>query len=85
LGYGQFAPNRDMFDLNQFNPLLTERDLEIRPDAGVEATKIAAPNLIRLAEEGTRFTDYASSPLRSLRADKRRLFSAEIRPDRPTR
>jgi uncharacterized sulfatase len=65
LGYGQFAPNGDMFDLNQLNPIVSERDLkEIRPEAAVEATKIAAPNLTRLAAEGTRFTDgYVACPL----------------------
>src|SRR5579864_8833863 len=65
LGYGQFAPNGDMFDLNQLNPIVSERDLkEIRPEAAVEATKIAAPNLARLAAEGTRFTDaYVACPL----------------------
>ncbi len=65
LGYGQFAPNGDMFDLNQLNPIVSERDLkEIKPEAAVEATRIAAPNLTRLASEGTRFTDaYVACPL----------------------
>ena len=65
LGYGQFSPNRDMFDLEQLNPTVAERDLkEITAEAAVEATKIAAPNLTRLAAEGTRFTDaYVACPL----------------------
>ncbi len=65
LGYGQFSPNRDMFDLEQLNPMVAERDLkEITAEAAVEATKIAAPNLTRLAAEGTRFTDaYVACPL----------------------
>ena len=65
LGYGQFSPNRDMFDIEQLNPIVAERDLkEITADAAIEATRIAAPNLARLAAEGTRFTDaYVTSPL----------------------
>lgn len=65
LGYGQFSPNRDMFDMEELNPLVAERDLkEISAEAAVEATKIAAPNLSRLAAEGTRFTDaYVACPL----------------------
>ena len=65
LGYGQFSPNRDMFDIEEFNPMVSERDLkEIGAEAAIEATKIAAPNLSRLAAEGTRFTDaYVACPL----------------------
>src|SRR5579864_8670784 len=65
LGYGQFSPNRDMFDIEQLNPIVAERDLkEITAEAAVEATKIAAPNLTQLAREGTRFTDaYVACPL----------------------
>ena len=65
LGYGQFSPNRDMFDIEQLNPIVAERDLkEITADAAVEATRVAAPNLTRLAAEGTRFTDaYVACPL----------------------
>ena len=65
LGYGQFSPNRDMFDLEQLNPMVAERDLkEITAEAAIAATRIAAPNLTRLASEGTRFTDaYVACPL----------------------
>ena len=65
LGYGQFSPNRDMFDIEQFNPIVSERDLkEIGAEAAIEATRIAAPSLSRLASEGTRFTDaYVACPL----------------------
>ena len=65
LGYGQFGPNSDMYDLNQLNPVVRDRDVkEIRPEAAVEAAKAAAPNLTRLATEGTRFTDaYVACPL----------------------
>jgi uncharacterized sulfatase len=65
LGYGQFGPNSDMFDVEQINPLVLDRDKqEIRPEAAVEAAKAAAPNLARLATEGTRFTDaYVACPL----------------------
>jgi uncharacterized sulfatase len=65
LGYGQFSPNRDMFDLEQLNPIVAERDLkEITAEAAVEATRIAAPNFTRLAAEGARFTDaYVACPL----------------------
>ena len=61
----RFSPNRDMFDVEQLNPLVAERDLkEITAEAAIEATKIAAPNLTRLATEGTRFTDaYVACPL----------------------
>jgi uncharacterized sulfatase len=65
LGYGQFGPNRDMFDLEQFNPIVADRDRkEIRPEAAVDAAKLATANLSRLASEGTRFTDaYVACPL----------------------
>jgi uncharacterized sulfatase len=65
MGYGQFSPNRDMFDVEQLNPIVAERDLkEVTAEAAIEATKIAAPNLTRLANEGTRFTDaYVACPL----------------------
>src|SRR5689334_20888685 len=65
LGYGQFGPNSDMFDLQQLNPLVADRDKqEIRPEAAVEAAKSASTNLTRLASEGTRFTDaYVACPL----------------------
>src|SRR5260221_4200542 len=58
LGYGQFGPNSDMFDLEQLNPLIRDRDVkEIRPQAALDAAKSATTNLARLATEGTRFTD----------------------------
>jgi uncharacterized sulfatase len=65
LGYGQFGPNSDMFDLEQLNPLVADRDKkEIRAEAAVDAAKAAVPNLTRLATEGTRFTDaYVACPL----------------------
>src|SRR5262249_11658294 len=65
LGYGQFGPNSDMFDLEQLNPFVLDRDKqEVRPEAAAEAAKRAAPNLTRLAAEGTRFTDaYVACPL----------------------
>jgi uncharacterized sulfatase len=65
LGYGQFGPNSDMFDLEQLNPFVLERDIkEVRPEAALEAAKTAAPNLNRLTKEGTRFTDaYVACPL----------------------
>jgi uncharacterized sulfatase len=65
LGYGQFGPNRDMFDIEQINPFVLDRDKqEVRPEAALEAAKNAAPNLTRLATEGTRFTDaYVACPL----------------------
>jgi uncharacterized sulfatase len=65
LGYGQFGPNSDMFDVEQMNPSVLDRDKqEIRPEVAIEAAKSAAPNLTRLASEGTRFTDaYVACPL----------------------
>jgi uncharacterized sulfatase len=65
LGYGQFGPNADMFDVEQLNPIVADRDeKEITPAAALEAVKIASPNLTRLASEGTRFTDaYVACPL----------------------
>ena len=65
LGYGQFGPNSDMFDLEQLNPIVADRDKkEITPAAALEAVKTASPNLTRLAAEGTRFTDaYVACPL----------------------
>jgi uncharacterized sulfatase len=65
LGYGQFAPNADQFDLEQLNPIVADRDKkEITPQAALEAVKSASPNLTRLAAEGTRFTDaYVACPL----------------------
>jgi uncharacterized sulfatase len=65
LGYGQFGPNSDMFDLQQLNPMVADRDkAEIKPEAAVEAAKMASTNLTRLATEGTRFTDaYVACPL----------------------
>jgi uncharacterized sulfatase len=65
LGYGQFGPNSDMFDVEQLNPIVAERDeKEITPAAALEAVKTASPNLTRLASEGTRFTDaYVACPL----------------------
>ena len=65
LGYGQFGPNSDMFDLEQLNPLVRDRDVkEIRPQAALDAAKSATTNLTRLATEGTRFTDaYVACPL----------------------
>src|SRR5450432_1349001 len=65
LGYGQFGPNSDMFDLEQLNPIVADRDKkEVTPQAAMEAVKTASPNLTRLAAEGTRFTDaYVACPL----------------------
>src|SRR5260370_35008562 len=65
LGYGQFAPNADMFDLAQLSPIVADRDKkEITPQAALDAVKSASPNLTRLVAEGTRFTDaYVACPL----------------------
>jgi hypothetical protein len=40
LGYGQFGPNSDMFDVEQLNPIVADRDeKEITPAAALEAVK----------------------------------------------
>src|SRR5512133_1814800 len=58
LGYGQFGPNGDMFDLAQLNPIALEKEKgAASPEAAQTAAKSAVPNLGRLAAEGTRFTD----------------------------
>jgi uncharacterized sulfatase len=65
LGYGQFGPNSDMFDLNQLNPVAVERaGSAAGPAVALAQAKAAIPNLSRLAAEGTRFTDaYVACPL----------------------
>lgn len=64
LGYGQYGPNSDMFDLEQLNPIAVERDKDLRPEAALRAAKTAVNHLSRLAAEGTRFTDaYVACPL----------------------
>lgn len=37
LGWGQFGPNSDLFELSQLNPVLRERDPETRPAAAFAA------------------------------------------------
>jgi len=45
LGYGQFAPNADMFDLEQLNPIVADRDKkEIAPSSALDAVKSASSN-----------------------------------------
>jgi len=64
LGWGQFGPNSDWFNLDQLNPIVLERANGLRPEAALAAAKSAVPNFSRLAAEGTRFTDaYVTSPL----------------------
>ena len=65
LGYGQFGPNSDMFDLNQLNPIAVERASSgATPQVALAQAKAAIPNITRLVSEGTRFTDaYVACPL----------------------
>jgi uncharacterized sulfatase len=64
MGWGQFGPNSDMFDVSQFNPVVVERAGGLRPEAALAAAKSAAPNFSRLSAEGTRFSDaYVTSAL----------------------
>src|SRR5579883_1475905 len=65
LGYGQFGPNSDMFDLNQLNPEAVEKAAPgTTPQIALEQARKAIPNFTRLASEGTRFTDaYVACPL----------------------
>ena len=65
LGYGQFGPNADTFDVEQLNPIVADRDeKETTPAAALEAVKTASPNLTRLAAEGASSTDaYVACPL----------------------
>ncbi len=65
LGYGQFGPNSDMFDLNQLNPQARERSgATATPEQALAQAKAAIPNISKLVAEGTRFTDgYVACPL----------------------
>lgn len=64
LGYGQFGPNSDMFTGADINPITLKRAEGMKPEQAIEFAKSASPNLTRLANEGTRFTDgYVACPL----------------------
>ena len=64
LGYGQFGPNSDMFDLSSSTRWSRTATKEIRPRPRWTRRRAPSTNLTRLATEGTRFTDaYVACPL----------------------